>query len=69
MAGHATRLAAVELITAAQAVDLRDRVSELGRGTAWTYSSTREHISFTAAGQAPTHELDPLVRWLESQPN
>jgi histidine ammonia-lyase len=69
MAGHATRLAAVELITAAQAVDLRDRVSELGHGAAWAYSSTREHINFTAAGQAPTHEIDPLVRWLESQPN
>ena len=69
MAGHATRLAAVELITAAQAVDLRDRVSELGHGTARAYSSTREHINFTAAGQAPTHEIDPLVCWLESQPN
>jgi histidine ammonia-lyase len=69
MAGHAVRLAAVELIAGAQAVDLRGRASELGHGTAWAYSSTREHIEFTAAGQAPTHDLDPLVRWLADQPN
>jgi histidine ammonia-lyase len=69
MAGHAMRLAAVELITAAQAVDLRDRAAELGYGAAWAYSTRREHVDFTAAGHAPTHEIDPLVRWLESQPN
>jgi hypothetical protein len=48
---------------------VRDRVPELGHGTARAYSSTREHIKFTAARQAPTHEIDPLVRWLERQPN
>ncbi len=66
MAGHAVRLAAVELVCASQAVDLRGSVHELGRGTATAYASIREHIPLTNPGQAPPDSLDPLARWLES---
>jgi histidine ammonia-lyase len=66
MAGYAVRLAAVELVCASQAVDLRG--GELGRGTAAAYSTVREHVRLTEAGHAPPDNLDPLVRWLESNP-
>lgn len=65
MAGYAVRLAAVELVCATQAVDLRGRHSELGRGTTTGYTTVREHVRFTDAGHAPPDILDPLVRWLE----
>jgi histidine ammonia-lyase len=68
MAGYAVRLAAVELVCAAQAVDLRGSHSELGRGTTTAYTTVREHVRLTDAGQAPPDNLDPLVRWLESNP-
>jgi histidine ammonia-lyase len=67
MAGHALRLAAVELICAAQAIDLRGNDS-LGRETTTAYAVVREHISFIDAGQTPIATLDPLVGWLEKPP-
>jgi histidine ammonia-lyase len=68
MAGYAVQLAAVELVCAAQAVDLRGRHRELGRGSTTAYTTVREHIRFTDAGHAPPDILDPLVHWLESDP-
>jgi histidine ammonia-lyase len=65
MAGQAIRLAAVELVCAAQAVDLRGRRDELGRGTAETYDAVRRHVPFVGAGQAPVASLDPLAEWFE----
>jgi histidine ammonia-lyase len=66
MSGYAIRLAAIELMSAAQAVDLRRRDSKLGCETARAYAGVREHIPFTGAGQPPVDNLDPLARWLEA---
>lgn len=66
MAGYAVRLAAVELVCAAQAVDLRASKGTLGRGTATAYAGVRQHIPFVDAGQTPIESLDPLVHWLEN---
>ncbi len=66
MAGHALRLAAVELVCAAQAVDLRGIAPELGRGTSNGYTGVRALIPFVDAGEAPRDDLQPLVHWLEA---
>jgi histidine ammonia-lyase len=60
------RLAAVELVCAAQAIDLRGRAGELAAGTARAYEATRRHVPFTAAGQPPSHDLDELTARLQS---
>lgn len=57
------RLAAVELVVAAQAVDLRG-VGPLGRGTATAHARTRELIPFVGPGQAPSNDLDALAEWV-----
>ena len=62
-------LLAVELICGAQAVDLHNRRSELGCGTAAAYAAVRAHIPFTGRGSAPSDDLGALVSWLESQQN
>jgi histidine ammonia-lyase len=66
MAGLALRLAAVELICAAQAVDLRGYAGELGAGTATAYATVRRWARFTPAGDACDADLDELERWLGS---
>jgi histidine ammonia-lyase len=66
MSGYAIRLAAIELVSAAQAVDLRSRDRDLGGEIARAYAGVREHIPFTGAGHAPVDSLDPLARWLEA---
>ena len=66
MTDLAIRLAAVELMCAAQAVDLRGWQNELGTGTALTYDAVRAWVPFTRSGQAPSGDLDPVVAWLES---
>jgi histidine ammonia-lyase len=60
------RLAAIELMCAAQAIDLLGRSGELGAGTARAYATTRDHVPFTAAGEAPVVDLDPLVAGLRA---
>ena len=65
MTGYATRLATVELVCAAQAVDLRAVAGELGRGAAIGYAAARAHMPFVGAGQAPLDDLDPLVDRLD----
>jgi len=67
LAHYSLRLAAVELICAAQAVELHDRRHELGRGTASAYDEVRARIAFTGAGESPTDELEPLVTWLSAR--
>jgi histidine ammonia-lyase len=66
MARFATRLAAIELQCAAQAVDLGRSVDDLGSGTRTAYEAVRNQIAFTGARQAPTGDLDMLVDWLDT---
>jgi histidine ammonia-lyase len=65
MAGLAIRLAAVELICAAQAIDLRGIAGELGEGTLRAYQATRESIPFTTP-EAADGDVDALQTWLTS---
>jgi histidine ammonia-lyase len=57
-------VAAVELYCAAQAIDLRGRVGELGAGTSRLYELVRSHAPFVAAGEAPAPDLRTLERAL-----
>jgi histidine ammonia-lyase len=66
MSGLVIRLAAVELICAAQAVDLRDAVDELGDGTRSVHRLVRRHAD---AGPLPldaTARLQALASALEA---
>jgi histidine ammonia-lyase len=60
MADLAARVVSLEFLVAAQAVDLR-RASHLGEGTGRALDLVREFADFTARGQAPPAELEPLV--------
>jgi histidine ammonia-lyase len=60
MADLAARVVSLELLVAAQAIDLR-RASRLGEGTGRALDLVREFADFTARGQAPPAELEPLV--------
>lgn len=60
MTDLAARVVAVELLVAAQAVDLRQPAS-LGEGTGRALRLVRELVGFTARGQAPPADLEPLV--------
>ncbi|MEV2211568.1 aromatic amino acid lyase [Streptomyces sp. NPDC050997] len=64
MAGLALRLAAVELMCGAQAVDLRGHAGELGEGTGRAYAAARRSVPFVGAGEAPEGDLDALEDWL-----
>ncbi len=60
MADLAARVVSLELLVAAQAIDLR-RPSRLGEGTGRALRLVRELVEFTARGQAPPADLEPLV--------
>ena len=60
MADLAARVVSLELFVAAQAIDLR-RPSRLGEGTAQALRLVRELADFTARGQTPPADLEPLV--------
>ena len=60
MTNLARYVAAVELYLAAQAVDLRDRVGELGDGTRRAYDLVRAHAPLHADGEPPLADLGPL---------
>ena len=60
MADLGARVVALELLVSAQATDLR-RPSRLGEGTGRALRLVRELAGFTARGQAPPAELEPLV--------
>ena len=60
MVGLAARVVSLELLAAAQAVDLR-RPARLGEGTGRAHRLVRELAGFTGSGQAPPADLEPLV--------
>jgi len=53
------RLAAIELVVAAQAIDLRGQ-PKLGRATGALYAQVRELIPATARGEPPPQDLEPV---------
>jgi histidine ammonia-lyase len=55
------RLATVELVCGAQAIDLRGRAGELGTGTARLHALVREHVPMTRTGEAPALAYDGLT--------
>jgi histidine ammonia-lyase len=60
MIGLCARVAAIELVVAAQAIDLR-APGELGLGTARAYRLVRELVPFTHAEGTLPDDLEPLV--------
>jgi histidine ammonia-lyase len=60
MTDLAARVVSLELLVAAQAVDLRQPV-QLGQGTGRALRLVRELAGFTGRGQAPPADLEPLV--------
>src|SRR5580693_6545911 len=60
MVSLCTRVAAIELVVAAQAIDLR-APGRLGDGTARVYRMVRELVPFTQAGGTLPADLEPLV--------
>jgi histidine ammonia-lyase len=67
MTGLALYVAAIELVCAAQAVDLRRRAADLGTGTGSVYALIREHVPFCGVGEAPTGDLSELERALAAR--
>ncbi|HXY86300.1 MAG TPA: aromatic amino acid ammonia-lyase [Gaiellaceae bacterium] len=61
----AERLVAIELVIAAQAVELRNPPA-LGTGTRRALELVRERIPFTGLGQALPQDLEPLVALVRS---
>ena len=59
------RVAAIELVIAAQAIDLRGR-PDLGAGTRRAYALVRERVPFTDAGDAVAPDLEPVVDLVRS---
>ena len=60
MADLAARVVALELLVAAQAIDLR-QPSRLGQGTGRAFRLVREFASFTGLGEHLPADLEPLV--------
>jgi histidine ammonia-lyase len=59
------RVAAIELVIAAQAVDLRGP-PEMGSGTGRAYELVRDRVPFTDAGEAIAPDLEPVVDLVRS---
>jgi histidine ammonia-lyase len=57
-------VAAVEILCGAEAVDLRGRADELGRGTARVYRIVRDHTPPLQAGRPPLADLGELEQAL-----
>ncbi len=53
------RLVSIELVVAAQAVDLR-RPNALGAGTKVAYELVRERVPFTDSGEPLPQDLEPV---------
>ena len=60
-----TRALAIELVIAAQAIDLRN-VPAMGAGTRPAYALVRELVPFTGEGEPLPQDLEPLVQLLRS---
>jgi histidine ammonia-lyase len=56
----ASRVVALELVVATQAIDLR-ALGPLGKGTEIAYRAVRQRIGYTGAGSPPPDDLEPLV--------
>lgn len=65
MVGLGERLVAIELVLAAQAVDLRG-LPALGAGTRRAYELVRERVPFTREGDAVPQDLEPVVELVRS---
>ena len=61
--GMAARLAALELVVSAQAVDVRG-AAPLGTGSGAAHARVRELVPFVGAGQAWDNQLGPLSAWV-----
>ena len=61
MVSLCARVAAIELVVAAQAIDLRALKSELGLGTGRVHQLVRELVPFTQADGTLPADLEPLV--------
>jgi len=59
------RLCAIELVVAAQAVDLRGRPA-LGRATARAYDTVRSVVPMTQKGEPPPQDLEPVRELLRA---
>jgi histidine ammonia-lyase len=60
MVGLGARVVSVELVVAAQAIDLRGR-PRLGAATTDLYAKVRELVPFTGRGDPPPQDLEPVV--------
>jgi histidine ammonia-lyase len=65
MAHLAARLAAVEMVVSAQAIDLR-RASPLGAGTRQVYEQVRKRVPFVGEGEAWDNDVGALAAWVAS---
>ena len=65
MVGLAERITAIELVVAAQAVDLRAPPA-LGEATGQLHKLIRNAVPFTAAGDAPPQDLVPVLTLIRS---
>ncbi len=59
------RLVAIELVIAAQAIDLRE-VRPLGAGTGAAYELVRERVAFSGEGEPIPQDLEPIVELVRS---
>ena len=59
------RVCAIELVVAAQALDLR-RPDPMGEGTARLHAMVRELVPFTGAGEVPPQDLEPVCELVRS---
>jgi histidine ammonia-lyase len=64
--GFGERVAAIELVVAAQAIDLRGN-PQLGVATGALYRAVRELIPATGRGEPPPQDLEPVVRLVRKQ--
>jgi histidine ammonia-lyase len=59
----AARLAGLELVVSAQAIDLRG-AAPLGAGTGPVHARLREMVPFVGAGEAWDHDLSAVAEWM-----
>lgn len=59
------RVCAIELVVAAQALDLR-RPDPMGSGTARLHAMVRELVPFTGTGEVPPQDLEPVCELVRS---
>jgi histidine ammonia-lyase len=60
-----SRVVAIELTIASQAIDLRGRPA-LGSGTRRAYELVRERVPFTGEGETIAADLEPVVELIRS---